>query len=148
MEYLTDKGCPSDWGMGLFSARRRSTFPADMIQRLETFGRFEFDARTSGIDSGNIFNDCVAPFFDAALQDPASFCTGLRTVINNDQGGFATFGAARLVWEILGEAALSTPAARPLIEAGLDFKLSRGLSTWHLTGHENQLLHQRREQRG
>jgi hypothetical protein len=119
-----------------------------MIERLDRFGRFELDARTSGIDPSNIFNDCLAPFFEPAQRDPGSFCDELVTVVARDQGGFATFGAARLVWEIFGQDALSTPGALPLIDAGLDFKLARGLSTEHLNGHENQRLHQRREQSG
>jgi hypothetical protein len=96
-----------------------------MPQRLELLGRYSLDPFTSGgIDASEI-GDCVAPFLQDALADPDGFLTNLHTLIAADRGGFATFGAARLVWELYGDQALRTPAAWPLIDAGIDFKRAR-----------------------
>jgi hypothetical protein len=69
-------------------------------------------------------------------------------VVRGDQGGFATFGAASLTWELFGDKALRLPAALPLIDAGIQFKLARGLPpAMTLTGHELQRFSQRVDQR-
>ena len=134
--------------MARFTRTRRSRFPADMLQRLETFGRYEFDARGSGIDGTRVWDDCVAPFTADARADPDGFLTDLRALIAHDRNGFVTFGAARLAWEIHSSECLNLPAALPLIDAGIDFILARGLPTAHLTGFEMSRLVQRREQAG
>lgn len=132
--------------MAWFGKRPRSTFPADTFKRLEMFGRFEFDPFNSGIDNPNIYNDCVIPYFAGAKADPDGFFAELAAVIAGDEGGFATFGAARLCWELFDSDVVRMPAALPFIDAGIDFKLARGLSTGHLTGYEHERLLQRREQ--
>jgi hypothetical protein len=131
--------------MGLFSRRRRSRFPADMPRRLESFGRYEFDPRNSGIDGGRAARECLVPFARDAQADPDGFLAELREVVGSVRGGFVTFGAARLVWEMYGGRALEMPAALPLIDAGLDFKIARGLSDLRFTGYEHERLERRRD---
>src|SRR5205823_7955744 len=122
---------------------RPSRFPPDMLRRLELFGRYELDPQTSGIDAGEVWPTCMAPFVDDASADRDGFLTDLHTLVAGDHGGFATFGAARLVWELHSGAALTIPAAWPLIDAGIEFKRARGLPTASLTGYEMQRLTQR-----
>lgn len=113
---------------------------------LEHFGRYAFDSHGSGIDGSDMWNYYIAPFADFARADPDGFLAELRTLVADDQGGFATFGAARLTWEFYGGECLKMPAALPLIDAGIDFKLARGLPSLRLTGYEQQRLHEREKQ--
>lgn len=115
-------------------------FPGDMLQRLEQFGRHQFSPY-SGVTS-DVFTRCVVPFVDYVNADEAdqeAFLRDLRAVVAGDQGGFATYGAASLTWELFGEKSLRLPAALPLIDAGIAFKLARGLPpALILTGYELQ----------
>lgn len=114
-------------------------FPDDMLQRLEVFGRYELDPSGSGIN-GEITTACVVPFTDVIYADDAEqegFLRDLHAVVAADQGGFATYGAARLAWELFSERALRLPSGLRLVDAGIRFKLSRGLAPIHcLTGYE------------
>jgi len=114
-----------------------------MPNRLELLGRHGLDPFTSGIDSGEIWPDSIAPFLQDAHADPDGFLSDLHALVAADHGGFATFGASRLVWELYGGEALDNPAAWPLIDAGINFKRARGLPTANLTGYEMQRLTQR-----
>ncbi|MEU7588457.1 hypothetical protein AB0A95_19460 [Micromonospora sp. NPDC049230] len=133
--------------MGIFKRAPRSPFPDDMFGWLEVFGRYEFDAHGSGIDGGNLWQR-VGQLYEYAMSDREGFLSGLRAIVATDQGGFATFGAARLTWEMYGGEALGIPAALPLIDGGIEFKRSRGLPTALLTGYEMQRIDQLRQQRG
>jgi hypothetical protein len=114
-----------------------------MVQQLDRFGRFQFDWFTSGIDNSWIWTDFIQPLFDGAKADPRGFLTDLRAVVADDRGGFARFGAARLVWEIFSDEQMDNPDAQALIDAGIDFKLARGLTLVHFTGYERDRLMQR-----
>jgi hypothetical protein len=114
-----------------------------MLQRLELLGRFGLDPFTSGIDSGEIWSDCVAQFYEDAVADRDGFLADLHALVATDRGGFATFGAARLVWEFHGGEALRISAAWPFIDAGIEFKRARGLPTMSFTGYEMQRLRER-----
>lgn len=110
-----------------------------MLRRLERFGRFELDPQGSGLGS-DASTDCILPFTDYIHADRAEQETLLRelyALIGEDQGGFATYGAARLAWELFDETALQLPSGLPLIDAGIRFKLARGLPpATILTGYE------------
>src|SRR4051794_34282853 len=84
--------------MAWFSRAPQSRFPADMVQRLELLGRFEFDPRGSGIDGGQVAKDCVVPFYRDSQANREAFLTDLQAVVAADRDGFATYGAARLAW--------------------------------------------------
>jgi hypothetical protein len=104
------------------------------------------DPQNSGIDGGVVVTTCIAPFYEDSQADREGFLTDLLAAIAHDQGGFATFGAARLVWELYGGDCLRIPAALPLVDAGIEFKRLRGLPTAMLTGYEMERLHQLRDQ--
>jgi hypothetical protein len=130
--------------MGLIRRTPRSRFPADMARWLDTFGRYSFDPQNSGVDGSAIWNS-FGPLHAYATSDRDGFLAELRALVADDTGGFATFGAARLVWEMYGGDCLQIPAALPLIDAGIDFKLSRGLPRTMFTGYESQRLAEREE---
>lgn len=118
--------------MGLFGRRRR--FPGDMVERLELLGRYEMDHWSSGLDGGDLAQRCIIPFLDDARDDPEGFTADLRDVVKGDQGGFATYGASRLVFELLS--GYRTPGALALLDAAIAFKRTLGMSTAHLNGFE------------
>lgn len=112
-----------------------------MSDWLEKFGRYEldpFDSRIDGMEIVTRFDGLR----DYAIADPGRFLAELEAAVAGDDGGFATFGAARLVWQMLDDA-LDRPAAQRLLEAGLDFKLDRGLRPESLNNNERTLLHRR-----
>jgi hypothetical protein len=131
----------------LFSWANHSRFPADMPQWLEKFGRSALDTQHSGIDDPELWRR-LPPLYEYATSDRDGFLAELRGIVAKDRGGFATFGAAHLVWEMFSGDALRLPAALPLIDAGIEFKRSRGLPTAMLTGYETQRLAELREQAG
>lgn len=130
--------------MRWFTRARRSRFPDDMVPWLALLGRHALDPQGSDIDPDEIWPR-VAALWPDATADRTGFLADLHALVAADRGGFATHGAARLAWELYGSEVLRLPAAWPLIDAGIDFKLARGLSTGHLTGYEMSRLVQRRE---
>ena len=138
--YGDQPSCPSDTGMGLFSRAPRSPFPADMLRWLDRFGRFSFDPMGSGVETDEIM-DRLGSLYEYATSDPDGFIGELSALVQRDRGGFATYGAASLMWEMYSGEALRMPAALPLIDAGIEFKLSRGLGAM-LTGFQMERFHQ------
>jgi hypothetical protein len=118
-----------------------------MSRWLETFGRYSLDAQHSRIDGSTIW-DRFGPLHEYATGDRDGFLAELHAVVAGDQGGFTTFGAARLVWEMYSGDSLRIPAALALIDAGIEFKLSRGLPNSMMTGYESQRLAEIRKQAG
>jgi hypothetical protein len=118
--------------MRLFGRRRR--FPRDMVERLELFGRYEMDPWSSGLDGGDLAQQCIIPFLEDAQGDPESFTSELRDLVAGDRGGYATYGASRLVFELLSE--YRTAGALALLDAAIVFKRTMGLPIAHLNGFE------------
>jgi hypothetical protein len=132
--------------MGLFRRTPRWTFPADMWPWLETFGRYSLDMFRSRIDSRDVGSH-LPSLLDYARADREGFLAELTDFVAGDEGGFATFGAARVVWEMFGTECLSIPAALPLIDAGIEFKRARGLPGGMFTGYEMRRMEQILDQR-
>ncbi len=102
-------------------------FPADMLRRLEHFGRYEADPNGSGIDYNDIVQLVFVPFVHDAQADPHGFCVDLQAVVADDADGLATFGAARLVWELLVGDQRKIPPALTLVRAGIAYKRAHRL---------------------
>ena len=120
--------------MRMFGRRRR--FPRDMVERLEQFGRYEMDPWSSGLDGGDLAQRCIIPFLKDAADDPEGFTADLHDVVADDRGGFATYGASRLVFELLSD--YRTPGALALLDAAITFKRTVGMSSAHLNGFESE----------
>jgi hypothetical protein len=123
--------------MRWFGRKSQSGFPADMARRLEMLGRFEFDVHGSGMDSGLVYPECIAPFRDQATEDRDGFIARLRAFIIGDEGGFVTYGASCLVVELAGMD-VRTPDALALLDAAIEVKRVRGLPSATLKGYEWQ----------
>ncbi|MFC7762613.1 hypothetical protein ACFQY4_34640 [Catellatospora bangladeshensis] len=106
-----------------------------MLQRLEMLGRFTLGRQESRIDSGEVWRRCLAPFLDEARADPDGFFGELGELLRGDAGGFAALGAGQLAWEALSDESLTNPAVAP-VDAGIDFKLARGLTRYDLAPYE------------
>lgn len=126
---------------GWMRRRKGFRFPADISWRLEALGRHTLDPMRNRL--GDDVADFLPRLYDAAQADPVGFLIALRAVAESDDGGFVTYGAARLVWEYFGDGAWHLPGALPIIDAGIDFKLARGLARLHLTGYEARRLDER-----
>lgn len=123
--------------MGWFSRKPRSRFPADMANRLEMLGRFEFDTISSGVDSTEIWPYCLQPFSQEAQDDPAGLVTDLLEFIRGDDSGFVTYGASCLVLELLPEKTWqNSEDALALLDAGIEVKRVRNLPSASLKGYE------------
>jgi hypothetical protein len=117
-----------------------------MLAELERFGRYSLDSSSSGVDVSK-FWEIVGPMVLDLKANPDVFINELEAVIANDKGGFATFGAARLMFEVFGIDCLSVTAALPLIDAGIEFKAARGRTQmYYMTGYEQQRIADRRSQ--
>ncbi|UQU64000.1 hypothetical protein COUCH_34325 [Couchioplanes caeruleus] len=121
--------------MRLFRRTPRSRFPADMLPWLETLGRFRLDSFTSRVEPGALW-DRIAQLMEDAERDRDGFLADLAALVEHDRGGFATLGAAGVVWEIYGGDALDIPGALVLVDAGIAVKQARGLPGARFTGYE------------
>ncbi|WBC09362.1 hypothetical protein [Micromonospora sp. WMMA1947] len=119
--------------MSFFARRPREPaerFPGDLLGVLERFGRFESGPQGSEADYDEFVRRLFVPYVEQANNDPHDFFSDLQAVVADDAGGYATFGAARLVWELLtGEVKYKPPApALALVRAGIEFKRAHGLA--------------------
>jgi hypothetical protein len=64
-------------------------------------GRFEFDVHSSGVDSTEIYPNCIGPFLGQREEDPVGFIADLRHFVVNDDSGFVTYGASCLIRELI-----------------------------------------------
>jgi hypothetical protein len=122
---------------GRFRRERGSPFPSDMLQRLDRLGRCKIDMIDSGVDWAEVLRNCIAPFRPQAVTDPDKFLSDLLHVIEKDAGGFATYGAASLMYELASESIHSETGAT-LVDLAIRFKRQRGLPASSFTGYELQ----------
>ncbi|WP_199516482.1 hypothetical protein [Nucisporomicrobium flavum] len=127
----------------MFRRTARSRFPADMLPWLETLGRHRLDTLNSRVDPAALW-DRIAQLIEDAKQDRDGFLADLAALVENDRGGFATLGAAGVVWELYGGDALRIPGALVLVDAGIAVKQARGLPGAGFTGYEWQRVQELR----
>jgi hypothetical protein len=105
-----------------------------MAAFLDRLGRQAMDPFRSDVDGDDVW-PWVAALYEDARADPEGFVTDLEALAATTTGGFATYGASRLVWELLG-AGMRTEAALLMLDRAIEFKRERGLAPAHLTGYE------------
>jgi hypothetical protein len=122
--------------MGIFRRGPRPIFPPGMSRWLDQFGRYSADPSHRGREE--LKEEEMLPYcYERATADPDRFLAELEALVANDEGGFATYGAARLAFEMFGGSEMLTmPAALPLLDAGIDFQLARGKAPAMLRGYE------------
>lgn len=126
---------------GWFRRGPMAPFPSDMRQRLDRLGRCKIDMMNAGIDWPEVVRNCIAAFHEQAVADPDRFLSDLQHVIEQDSGGFATYGAASLMYELVPESVRSEAGAM-LVDLAIQFKLRRGLPVGSLNGYELQRWHE------
>lgn len=115
--------------------RRPNRLPADIVAKMETFGRFEFDPVGSGFDAGYIWTQLVAPLLPAAQADSAGFLRELAGAVL-PVGGWAVYGGSHLVKELLS-GDLDDPSYHAMMAASLDFLRELGVPNLRLNGYES-----------
>jgi hypothetical protein len=115
--------------------------PADLVPRLEAFGRFEYDPQRSGIDAVGHPNS-EYPLLQAAKQDSDGFLAALASA-TTPIGGWTSYGAMRLLWHF-GFLGTDDPQPdRDIIGlVGLRFIRERGAS-WEQLNMAEKALWQR-----
>lgn len=104
------------------SQQPRGLLPGNIVSSMELFGRFEFDPQETGvgrgIDTGQI--GMIEPeLYPVAQANPAAFTAALSEAVL-PVGGWAVFGASRVVRSLLGND-YSDPAADAIRMAGLQW---------------------------
>ncbi|MFD5159386.1 hypothetical protein ACFWMJ_15130 [Streptomyces hawaiiensis] len=112
--------------MALFPRTPRATqLPDDVVSRMERFGRFEFDPVGADIGASDIWTELQAPFLPFAQSDPEGFARALADAVL-PVGGFALFGAARTMWNLVGSD-FSSPTYDAVRMAALEFFRANGV---------------------
>jgi hypothetical protein len=79
-----------------FAEEVEARLPADLLERLEAFGRFEYDPQESGVEATGHPNADYS-LLTTAKQDPDGFIAALtRSAL--PVGGWTVYGAMRLAW--------------------------------------------------
>jgi hypothetical protein len=131
--------------MGIFRRSPRSLFPADMVRWLDRFGRYTLDPASADMDSSRMA-ELMPLFLEYAQGDRERFLAELRDVVAGDEGGFATYGAARLVFDMFDAEMLTIPSALPLVDGGIRFLLARGVEPAMMNYYEMERFAQIRDQ--
>jgi hypothetical protein len=108
--------------------------PADIVSRMRTFGRFDFDTLNYQGDAGKIWEGIVAPLVPVAQADPAGFLRDLADAVV-PAGDWAVYGGAHLVKEVLS-GDQEDPSYDRMMAASLDFLRGRGVPRSRLNGYE------------
>jgi len=132
---------------GLFRRKPTSPFPDDMLQRLDRLGRCKMDMMTSGVDWSEVIKNCIVPFHLQAVANPVKFLSDLMAVIEHDTGGFVTYGAVSLMYELVDGAVVRSERGAALVDRGIDFKIQRGLPLSSFTGYESERYFDRKDRR-
>jgi hypothetical protein len=109
-----------------------------MLERLDRLGRCGLDMVGSGVDWAEVIKNCIVPFHSQAVADPVKFLSDLTTLIEHDTGGFATYGAVSLMYELVDASVVRSPVGAALLYRGIDFKIQRGLPPASFTGYESE----------
>lgn len=116
--------------------------PRDVVPRMEQFGRFEFDPAGSELDGTVVWEVLQAPFLEFAQSEPDRFAAALAEAVL-PAGGFALYGAARTVWNLLGSD-FRHPAYDTVRLAALEFFRAAGVPKNRLTAGDWQFWRRHR----
>ena len=124
--------------MALFRGRSHeaSRLPTNIVEIMESFGRFEFDPAGSGLDSNYVWTSIVGPLLPTATADSASFLRELADAVT-PVGGWAVYGGSHLVKELLG-GDLNDDSYHAMMSASLDFLRGLGVPAMRLNGYESR----------
>ncbi|CAM5571671.1 MULTISPECIES: hypothetical protein [Streptomyces] len=123
---------------------RAAQLPGDVVSRMERFGRFEFDPAGTDIDASDVWGELQAPFLPFAQSDPEGFARALAKAVL-PAGGFALFGAARTVWNLVGSD-FSSPAHDAVRMAALEFFRANGVPSDRLPSDDLRFWQEHRSE--
>jgi hypothetical protein len=109
---------------------------------MERFGRFEFDPVGADIDASAVWSELQAPFLPFAQSDPEGFALALAHAVL-PVGGFALFGAARTVWNLVGSD-FGSQAYDAVRMAALEFFRANGVPSNRLSADDYRFWREHR----
>lgn len=131
--------------MDMYRAERDTArLPGGVVSRMERFGRYEFDPMGAGIDARTVWSELQAPLLEFAQADPAEFAAQLVTAVL-PAGGFALYGAARTIWNLLGSD-FRHPSYDTVRMAALEFFRANGVPMNRLSAKDWQFWQAHRDE--
>ena len=117
------------------AAGPREAVPDGTVEQMIVFGRHSFDPMGSDVDSGDIWSRIAGPRYPRASSDPDGFCADLAAAVL-PVGGWAVYGAQRLVVDLIGGEYGGVDYLR-MQDAALAWLHANGVSAAHLNGWES-----------
>ena len=114
--------------------------PADILDRLSTYGRYEVDPASVAIDEPTVWGSLLAPVLEYSKSDPSGFARDVRRVAI-PAGGWAVYGASRCLWQLLVNRD-SYADYLAVLDAGLDFLRSQGGTPAQFRPYESARWHE------
>jgi hypothetical protein len=108
--------------------------PAEVAVTMERFGRFEFDPVGNDIDASSVWEELQSPLLEFSQWDPEQFAAELVAAVL-PAGGFALYGAARTIWNLLGSD-FRSPAYDTVRMAALEFFRANGVPSNRLSSDD------------
>lgn len=109
--------------------------PGNIVELMQEFGQYEFSPMNSSSDPARIWGDLVASLYTVAQEDSPRFLRELSDAVL-PAGGWAVYGGAHLVWEVLG-GDVEDPHYDAMMDASLEFLRHQGVSMGMLKGYES-----------
>jgi hypothetical protein len=116
--------------------RDRNALPRNISPMMERFGRHEFDVMNSSDDGVAVFNETQQPLLAFAGSDPDGLVEALANAVC-PVGGWAAFGGARTVWNLLTPS-FEHPAYDRLMDASIGFLRENGVPPNRVAGYDWQ----------
>jgi hypothetical protein len=123
--------------MPLFGKKiqNRSLLPADIVRRMEYYGRFEFAPQQSEPDAPRLINELIyQPLYPLASVDPDRFISELAAAVL-PVGGWAVYGGERCVRDLLNTQTRH-PGFVAMIDAAITFLQGQGYGMMHVAPYE------------
>lgn len=128
--------------MGFFGGRQQGPngqmLPSDIVSTLERFGRHEWDWQAYGMSAEEL-GALMGGLYPVASANPDGFLQALAAAAL-PVGGWAVYGASRLVWELLspgrGSSISQNPSYRAIMDDAIEFLRSNGVPPMKVRGYE------------
>lgn len=120
--------------MGFLRRQKKGmSLPPDIVQTMAAVGRFEFDPQGDDADA-NVVSEIFPTLYPIAQSNPDEFIAALADAVV-PVGGWAVYGGARTVFNLLGRE-VDHADYRSMLSAALHFLRDRGASKGDLNSYE------------
>jgi len=128
--------------MGFFGGGQQQlgggVLPGNIVSVLERYGQYEWNPQANTMGIGELGN-LMAGLYPIATADPDRFLSDLATAVL-PVGGWAVYGASRLIWELLSSTndsqVLQNPAYIAIMDATIEFLRSNGVPPMRVRPYE------------